>query len=98
MMPKILDVRGGRKERKSRSEGAKLWEELKKGEAEGGDRGWRVGGTLGRLVSVTTQGQFSPMPLSRARVAYQPQAATPINPGEITVDASVTGRWQFVAP
>ena len=41
MMPKILDVRGGRKERKSRSEGAKLWEELKKGEAEGGDRGWR---------------------------------------------------------
>ena len=56
-----------------------------------------MGGTLGRLVSVTTQGQFSPMPLSRARVAYQPQAATPINPGEITVDASVTGRWQFVA-
>ena len=56
-----------------------------------------MGGTLGRLVSVTTQGQFSPMPLARARVAYQPQAATPINPGEITVDASVTGRWQFVA-
>jgi uncharacterized protein len=57
-----------------------------------------MGGTLGRLVSVATQGQFRPMQLSQVKVAYRSDAVTPINPGEITVEASVTGRWQFVAP
>jgi uncharacterized protein YggE len=59
-----------------------------------------MGGTLGRLVSVTMQGQFRPMQLSQVNVAFRARsgAPTPINPGEITVEASVTGRWQFVAP
>jgi uncharacterized protein len=57
-----------------------------------------MGGTLGRLILVSTQGQLRPMQLSQVKVAYRSEAATPINPGEITVEASVTGRWQFVTP
>ena len=55
-----------------------------------------MGGTLGPLVSVTSQRQFGALQLSQVKVAYRSEAATPINPGEITVEASVTGRWQFV--
>jgi uncharacterized protein len=57
-----------------------------------------MGGTLGRLVSITTQDEpvYPRLFPARARVMYDASAASPINAGEITVVASVTARWQFV--
>jgi uncharacterized protein YggE len=58
-----------------------------------------MGGTLGRLVSISTQEpDYSRDFMARTRVHYDLAAETPINPGEITVEASVIARWQFVAP
>jgi uncharacterized protein YggE len=54
-----------------------------------------MGGTIGPLIAVTTQEQPSVYP----RVAYalaRNREATPITPSEITVEASITARWQFV--
>lgn len=59
-----------------------------------------MGGTLGRLVSITAQDEpvYPRAFLARARAGYGASAETPINPGEIPVEASVIARWQFVAP
>jgi hypothetical protein len=59
-----------------------------------------MGGSLGRLVSITTQDEpgYPRAFLARARAGFGASAETPITPGEITVEASVIGRWQFVAP
>ncbi len=59
-----------------------------------------MGGTLGRLVSITTQDEpvYPRAYALRARVLYDEASVTPISPGEITIAALVIARWQFVAP
>jgi uncharacterized protein YggE len=59
-----------------------------------------AGGSLGPLLQLTTEQYGNPQPIYRdmamsARVAMAP-APTPVESGEITVQASVTVRWQFV--
>jgi len=56
-----------------------------------------AGGTLGQLLEVTSA--FEPIrpfeaTMARARVAAA--APTPIEPGQLTVTATVTARWAFV--
>jgi uncharacterized protein YggE len=57
-----------------------------------------AGGTLGALLEVTTN--FSPVrPFEvsmRSAAVGQVAAPTPIEPGQQTVQATVTTRWQFV--
>ena len=53
-----------------------------------------AGGRLGSLLELSAA---EPGPRPLMRVSMQRAAATPIEPGELTVQVSVTGRWQFVA-
>ena len=55
-----------------------------------------LGGTLGPLIMITTRGeQMVPRPMMAAR-GFAATAETPIEPGDITVSASVLARWTFV--
>jgi uncharacterized protein YggE len=59
-----------------------------------------AGGSLGPLIELSTQGISSPQPIYRAMardMAVTAMAAqTPVEAGEMTVQAVVTVRWQFV--
>ena len=59
-----------------------------------------AGGRLGDLVELTTQpAQYQPFAMDGARYRMEAMSAaapTPVSPGEVTVYATVTGRWRFV--
>lgn len=57
-----------------------------------------AGGRLGELVELTTQpGEYRPFYAGDMAMRVQASAApTPVSPGQVTVSASVTGRWRFV--
>lgn len=54
-----------------------------------------AGGTLGRLVSLSFGGAPTPV-LAEQRGFLSSATAPPINPEDLTVTASVTGRWEFL--
>jgi uncharacterized protein len=55
-----------------------------------------AGGSLGALIELSTTGSpIRPMEQDFSRVAMA-KAATPIEPGQQTIMASVTARWAFV--
>lgn len=57
-----------------------------------------AGGHVGELLELTESGGYpTPMYEFQARAAVAGVAPTPVEPGEITVQASVTARWAFVA-
>lgn len=66
-----------------------------------------AGGTLGRLIAVTTTGVSLPiairgfgmesMQLSAAVSGVNPAMPTPIAPGELNVVATVSTRWEFLS-
>ncbi len=58
-----------------------------------------AGGTLGRLLELTSGGFYRPppQPMMRGGMAVEMQAAdTPIAAGEQTIRANVMARWEFV--
>ena len=62
-----------------------------------------AGGTLGELLLLSTGpvSDYAGVPLAEMAVAAAPRVAPPpvpttVLPGDITVDASVNGRWRFV--
>jgi uncharacterized protein YggE len=62
-----------------------------------------AGGSLGRLLSMSSSGQVDPRGYSsdiyysvEAAMAAPPVYPTMINPRDLTVAASVFGRWEFV--
>jgi uncharacterized protein YggE len=57
-----------------------------------------AGGSLGALAELTIEPFGAPQPLMRQQgmVAAMSAAATPIETGEIVVQAMVRVRWQFV--
>lgn len=57
-----------------------------------------AGGRLGDLVELSTQpGEYRPFFAGDVAMRMQAGAApTPVSPGQVTVTASVTGRWRFV--
>jgi uncharacterized protein YggE len=58
-----------------------------------------AGRCLGDIIDLTTVVQGGPRPLMRERAAMSAAAdATPIEPGEQTLEASVTGRWRLITP
>ncbi len=72
--------------------------ERARGDAEAMARA--AGGSLGPLLELSTV--FSPIPIMRQELAMagrraQADVATPIQPGEETLRAVVTARWQFVS-
>jgi len=57
-----------------------------------------AGGTLGALAELSTS-EFPVRPMqdmAMARVAAQGPARTPIEPGQQTIEASVSARWLFI--
>jgi uncharacterized protein len=63
------------------------------------------GGSLGALLLLSTErgadfggGAMNEMIVTASRAAAPPPVPTTIVAGDITVSASVTGRWRFVAP
>ena len=59
-----------------------------------------AGGTLGGLLEIASMqtGYQPPMPMLQAsRAMEKDAAATPIEPGQQTINAFVTARWAFVA-
>jgi uncharacterized protein YggE len=54
-----------------------------------------AGGSLGPLLELSTA-DAGPRPMYRARMTAGAAMATPIEPGELTIQVSVTARWQFV--
>ncbi len=58
-----------------------------------------AGGRLGELVELSTQpGEYRPFFAADVAMARMQAGAapTPVSPGQVTVTASVTGRWRFV--
>jgi hypothetical protein len=56
-----------------------------------------AGGSLGALLELTTEPFGTPQPIMvRAAMAEARMAATPVEAGEMTVQAVVHVRWQFV--
>ena len=56
-----------------------------------------AGGSLGRLMELASAEQPSPIqPFALAAVRMAKDSSTPIEPGQATVRASVTARWEFV--
>lgn len=57
-----------------------------------------AGGTLGALLELNAQPtRFIPYATGEVRMAMAAQAETPVSPRDVTVTASVTGRWRFIA-
>lgn len=59
-----------------------------------------AGGSLGRLLELTTSGAEPPIIMRGLMAASREMvqdAPTPIEPGDQTITARVTGRWEFVA-
>jgi uncharacterized protein len=59
-----------------------------------------AGGTLGRLLEISSSGFVMPMP-RREMMAMEMRgvvagAPTPVEPGQETIRASVTARWEFL--
>ena len=54
-----------------------------------------AGGTLGALIELSTASSVRPMPEGLG-VAAMARVATPIEPGQQSITASVTARWSFV--
>jgi hypothetical protein len=54
-----------------------------------------AGGSLGPLMELNTSAPIRPMPFVQT-FAARSAMATPIAPGEQTINATVTGRWAFV--
>ncbi len=56
-----------------------------------------LGVRLGRVIKATTVAQVRPfpMPMERMGVAMAPQAVTPVEPGEVTVPATVTLTYEI---
>lgn len=57
---------------------------------------YAAGGSLGRLLELSTSVPVRPMPLMQP-MAMRAATPTPITPSEQTVSATVTGRWAFIA-
>ena len=60
-----------------------------------------LGGSLGRLLSVTTAGAPDPRRINMAYGSVAGEAmmrATAISPNDIVIAAAVVTRWQFVSP
>lgn len=59
-----------------------------------------AGGTLGRLLEISSSGYVVPMPRREAMAMDMRGAAagapTPVEPGQETIRASVTARWEFL--
>lgn len=56
-----------------------------------------AGGSLGPLLELNTASvPIRPVPLMQPTAMMRAATATPISPGEQTVNATVTGRWVFV--
>lgn len=58
-----------------------------------------AGGSIGRLLEMTSGQSIQPpqpMMMARAGFAMAEDAATPIEPGELSTSAFVTARWEFV--
>ena len=55
------------------------------------------GGTLGRLLEIATAELGPPIPMgAMARMDVAQAAPTPIEPGEQSVSAQVSARWEFI--
>jgi uncharacterized protein YggE len=54
-----------------------------------------AGGTLGALIELSTGSSVRPMP-EGVSVGAMARVATPIEPGQQSISASVTARWSFV--
>jgi len=55
-----------------------------------------AGATLGELLEISSQPYFEPRPMMEmAQMRGAAADATPINPGEFTVSATVTARWRM---
>jgi uncharacterized protein len=54
-----------------------------------------AGGTLGALLELSTSSSGRPMPEAIGATAMA-RMATPIEPGQQSVAASVTARWTFL--
>lgn len=70
-----------------------------RGDAEAAARA--AGGSLGALIEVSIGGYSSPPPrpfdMKVSSAAMRAQVETPVDPGQQTISADVTTRWQFVA-
>jgi uncharacterized protein YggE len=56
-----------------------------------------AGGSLGPLLELSTSFSIGPRPDFAGAVPMAARVATPIEPGQQTVSASVNGRWVFVS-
>jgi uncharacterized protein YggE len=54
-----------------------------------------AGGTLGAMLEVSTSGLIRPMSEAMSGVAMA-RVATPIEPGQQSITATVTTRWLFI--
>ena len=59
-----------------------------------------AGGSLGRLLELSTEAMQSPRPMvyARAAMAEGAAASTPIEAGQQTLVVSIVARWEYVAP
>ena len=66
-----------------------------RGEAEAAAQG--AGGTLGKVLDITVNGDYQqpPRPMFAKSMAPAADMATPINPGQETVTVTVFTRWTF---
>jgi uncharacterized protein YggE len=57
-----------------------------------------AGGRLGELVELSTQpGEYRPFYAGDMAMRVQASAApTPVSPGQVTITATVNGRWRFI--
>ena len=55
-----------------------------------------LGGSLGRLISVSTVGSMDPRRLNMMAYGEVSAMRTQITPNEIVVRAAVETRWQFI--
>ncbi|MEX2154779.1 MAG: SIMPL domain-containing protein [Gemmatimonadaceae bacterium] len=59
-----------------------------------------AGGSLGSLIELSAVDSYSPgppVPYMAMRAGAQAEQSVPVEPGQETVRATVTARWQFVA-
>ena len=56
-----------------------------------------AGGSLGSLIELTAGDMYSPpVPMAYGRIQGEMKQSVPIEPGQETVRANVTARWQFI--